>query len=396
MIGTVVILLLISIGFLGGEVLRVTSGNLSVTLLDVAVGCVVVGWYARLAFLGEIQKKLQEPFFKYLFIFALSGLVGLTLQIRSLTLPELFTSVLYLIRLLVYYSLLPLISSLSKNNKRLLSIVMTAVGIGIVAVGFVQYYFYPNLRNLYYLGWDDHLYRLFSVFLDPNFAGAFFAILLIFYCFTLFSLLKQRKSYAVVFGILSVLTLLALFLTYSRTAFLMLLAGLVVYLAILKYYRILFVGLIVCVILFFSFANTKIEGLNPFRTASSEARVESASHAITIFSKHPLFGVGFNAYRYAQIQMGFRQEMTQYPSHADAGTDNAVLFLLATTGVVGLATFGLLWFTILKHMQFKQTNNKALVFATIGSLLFGSLFTNLLFYPFLLVWLFAVLGGYSE
>lgn len=394
--GTIGIFILAGIGFLGGEVLRVTSGNISATLLDIAVGSIIVSWYIRLALTGQLKKTLAQTFFKYLLLFVLAGIVGLALQLTSLRASELLTSVLYLVRLLVYYSLFPLISSLNKNNKRMLSVAMSTVGIAIVILGFVQYFFYPNLRNLYYLGWDDHLYRLFSVFLDPNFAGAFFALLFLFYFFTIFPLHKQSRLHTILFGILSVGTLLALFLTYSRTAFLMLLVGIAVYLAVLRYYKVLIISLVICIVLFFSFANTKIEGLNPFRTASSEARVESAVHAMSIFRKHPLFGVGFNAYRYAQIQAGFRQEVTKYPSHADAGTDNSILFLLATTGIAGLTSFGYLWFVIITSLQFKSMNNKALVLGTFAALLFGSLFTNLLFYPFLLAWLFAVIGNYSE
>ena len=62
----------------------------------------------------------------------------------------------------------------------------------IVLLGFIQLMFYPALRNLYYLGWDEHLYRMFSTFLDPNFAGAFFVL------FTLFVIdmsLRYKKEF---------------------------------------------------------------------------------------------------------------------------------------------------------------------------------------------------------
>ena len=30
---------------------------------------------------------------------------------------------------------------------------------------------YPDLRNLWYLGWDPHYYRVFATLLDPNYVG---------------------------------------------------------------------------------------------------------------------------------------------------------------------------------------------------------------------------------
>lgn len=390
------IFIIIGLSYLAGEALRMTSGNISVTLFDITVGVIVIVWYMRLALLGTLQKTLRQPFFKHLLLFSTIGLLGLVLHVTSLNSLELGTAVLYLIRLLVYYSLFPLVLSLSKERKKQLTVTMMVTGVCIVLIGFMQYFFYPNLRNLYYLGWDDHLYRLFSVFFDPNFAGAFFALLVLFYLFHTLAAAKVSTYKTVVFGLSSLLTLLALFLSYSRTAFLMLLVGLSIYLAALRYYKILIVSIVVCIILFFSFANTNIEGLNPFRTASTQARILSASHAVMIFAQHPLVGVGFNAYRYAQIQMGFRSEITRYPSHADAGTDNSFLFLLATTGLVGFLSFVYLWWKMVSGLKLRSPHTKALTFATLGSLFVGSLFTNLLFYPMLLAWVFTVLGCYSE
>lgn len=166
------IFIIIGLSYLGGEALRMTSGNISVTLFDITVGVIVIVWYMRLALLGTLQKTLRQPFFKHLLLFSTIGLLGLVLHVTSLNSLELGTAVLYLIRLLVYYSLFPLVLSLSKERKKQLTVTMMVTGVCIVLIGFMQYFFYPNLRNLYYLGWDDHLYRLFSVFFDPNFAGA--------------------------------------------------------------------------------------------------------------------------------------------------------------------------------------------------------------------------------
>ena len=60
----------------------------------------------------------------------------------------------------------------------MVSLLLLFSGLVIVGLGFVQYFFYLGLRNLYYLGWDEHLSFIFQL-LDPNFAGAFPALFFI-------------------------------------------------------------------------------------------------------------------------------------------------------------------------------------------------------------------------
>ena len=138
-----------------------------------------------------------------------------------------------------------------------------------------------------------------------------------------------------------------------------------------------------------------------FRIASSEARVESAIVAVNIAKDNLLTGVGFNAYRYAQINYGFRNLINSEKSHADAGADNSFLFVLATTGIFGL----LIYLNFLKEL-FKKTYTtykkessysmrKTFSIVTLSSLsgiIINAFFINSLFYPFILIWLFILMG----
>ena len=92
-----------------------------------------------------------------------------------------------------------------------------------IVFGYIQYLFYSNLRNLYYLGWDDHLYRLFSTFLDPNFAGIFLVLILLLTVQYFF--LERKTKIKIVIAMFSVLALIALYLTYSRSAFISMVLG---------------------------------------------------------------------------------------------------------------------------------------------------------------------------
>ena len=191
-------------------------------------------------------------------------------------------------------------------------------------------------------------------------------------------------------GSLVVLTFAAELLTYSRTGFIMLLVGLGVFLLSMAGKKITMVILLCCIVFFLAAANSKIEGLNPLRVVSSEARLESAREAVSIISKYPLFGVGYNAYRYAQVQMGLREESPQVQSHADAGTDNSYLFILATTGIAGGVFFSLWMVRVLKDSWDSSLKGIWLgrtFFASLIAVLCGSLFLNILFYPMILGWL---------
>lgn len=385
-------MLLLGAGFILGQVARIQIGNVGFTPLDLFLGFTVVSWFGY-RLIKRKETIIFGPAIKLYLVFILVGTLSLIMYAANLNLNQLGTAFLYTVRLLIYSGLYFPVRSLDQKDRQFVLGMLSIVGGGVVALGYIQYFFYPYLRNLYYLGWDDHLYRMFSVFLDPNFAGAFFVLFLLFLLDRFLN--KNAVKSQVLTAILAFGTLLAIYLTYSRTGFIMLLVGLGVYLLSFTSRKIAIGVLIGCLVVFTLLANTKIEGLNPFRTASSEARIESAQHAFQIFQKYPLFGVGFNAYRYAQVQMGFREELPQIQSHADASTDVSVLFVLATTGITGGAVFIAFWLDILKKVKFLATKRyypARSLLAGLLSLMVGSLFINLLFYPMIIVWV-VVQGG---
>lgn len=381
-----VVIALITISFVLGQIARIQQGNIAFTLLDLSVGIVSVSWL-----LGVLVKRQRIELsiqLKLLIGFLTAGLIGLLLFLPHISLLQLGISLLYPLRLLMYLALYSIVIRLNKNEKPFVAHALTFAGSAIVLLGLIQYLFYPALKNLYYLGWDDHLYRLFSTFLDPNFAGAFFALFALFILerFLESPMMVRKVSYAVI----GVLSIVALLLTYSRTGFIMLLIGLGVYLFSFVSKKITLLALILCIGLFLLTANTKLEGLNPFRIASTEARLESAQIALHIIAKHPIFGVGFNAYRYAQVTMGYRSENPKFPSHSDATTDNSYLFVLATTGIIGFGFFIIFLLRFLKTLKGDADANISFaksLFAGIMSILVGSFFINALFYPMLLGWL---------
>jgi O-antigen ligase len=384
------------LGLIGGQIVRLQLGNgVSITMLDTMVAVLAVVTVGEFAYKQRFKQlfhySLSKPFMLFLSIAGLSLLVHLTRYSPI----QLVIASLYLFRFISYLLLFVLLLQLSDNNKQRFRQYLLVAGGVILLFGFLQYLLYPYLGNLYYLGWDDHLYRLFSVFLDPNFAGCFFVL---FFLFVTANLLQQKNSNTFyLLGALALLSVLAVILTFSRSAFLVLLIGSVVFFSAFVPKKILLVGLFGLCLTFFLFADFTIEGKNPLRIVSSSERVRSMAVALQIFQKEPLLGVGFNAYRYAQNRYGFRTSDKWMSSHADAGTDNSFLFVLATTGIVGMVAFSYVVLNIFQRaLRIPNTLYRRYVISAVVVLGVDSFFVNALFYPMLLYWLFMSVAMFTE
>ncbi|HVZ67721.1 MAG TPA: O-antigen ligase family protein [Patescibacteria group bacterium] len=335
---------------------------------------------------------------KIIGVFILWGFISLVINSSILNGQEFIISLSYLIRFASYVSLIIAPIFLATKFIKSVNIKLLIGGSVFTLLGYIQYFYYPNLRNLYYLGWDDHLWRLFSTFLDPNFAGAFIVLFLLLISQNIIVIKKisKQKLKAGLFGLLWIAALVAILLTHSRSAFIMIVVGLATLLTIHRLYKLMFVSIVIILFLFGIFSNTKIEGLNPFRIASSEARIETAGQAFDIFLKSPIIGVGFNSYRYAQVRYGTRSEIGSSKSNADAGTDNSFLFVLATTGIFGFLIYVYFWVNLIKttygEIQKGKNFYAPIVLASIVSLFIDAFFINSLFYAPIMAWVFITIG----
>lgn len=388
-------LLLITIPI--GVVIRIPlASNVYTYPIDVTV----VSIFLVFLFLSIKNKKTPKPrkVFLPLFFFYLFTMLSLSLNARFLNLSFFLISFLYLGRFIVYSSLLFTFQILDKKFIDSYKLKLAISGFIFVIFGYVQYALYPNLRNLYYAGWDEHLYRMFSTFLDPNFAGAFLVLLLLFLLGLLQSKhLQSRRNNIVGIGG-TILTIVAIFLTYSRSTFVMFIVSLISYFVLTRQKRFIFFAIFILVLgIALLPKNLRSEGVHLLRTASIKARIDSYRGAITIFRDSPIYGVGFNSYRYAQKRYGFLDDSTWQATHAGAGVSNSFLFLLATTGVIGFFLYFNFWYQALKQLLATRTKGQNLYFiSTIVSSVIGifthSLFENTLFYSFIMVWYFLLLG----
>jgi O-antigen ligase len=367
--------------FILGETIRLNLGNgIILKPLDIGIGFVVTLWLILKLIKNEIIKQKRILF--SILLFAGSGLFSLLFNYSYLAQDQFVISLMYLIRWIIYAGIFFLILDFNDKFKNKIIISLILIGSLIIGIGYVQYCFYSNLRNLYYLGWDEHMYRMFSIFLDPNFAGAFFTLFLLF----LLNIFYKKKNILV--GIVAVFTLGAVFLTFSRSALIMLIVSVCIFLTLIKKKKmiLLLIGIIVFVLLITS-RYFNIENINLFRIASSEARLETTKNALLIIGKNPILGVGFNAYRYAQFRYGFRN-IINVSSHADASPDNSFLFVLATTGILGFCFYIIFWYRILEQV-FRIS---PLFVASAFGVFIDSFFINSLFYPFIMLWLWIILA----
>lgn len=388
------ILLIVIFVFLPfGELLRIGVGN-DIYVKPMDVMAILLGFYVLL--LALLKKMPLKSFSWHYFLFPLIGLISLVINSYWLHPNQWFASVLYLARWVGYLSIFFAIRNTDKLfHTKLLKLILID-GIIVLVIGYTQYFLYPNLRNLIYLGWDDHLYRMFSSFLDPNFAGTFFVLYLILLVGLLFkTVANKKKNSAILLGLLSVVTLVALFLTYSRGALLMLLVSSFTLLVLLQKKKFIFIIIGAIGVFLISISPFfYLENLNFFRIASITARIHTNENAFKVITANPIVGVGFDSYRYAQQRYQLQKGPSKYPSHADAGVDTSLLFVLATTGIVGFAAYTYLWvrLTFQTVAIYKKKKNifAAVAIASSAGLFVNALFTNSLFFPAVMLWMWFV------
>lgn len=387
---TSILIIIIVFLFPIGQVFRIDIGNgVALNSLDIGVTVLAIVTIIKAIF----QKKLPK-FLIPLGLVGLIGVVGLLVN-KTLTTAAFTISVLYLLRFLTYALIACGVFLLPAKQKEYLWKALVVGGGIVVVAGYIQYFFYQSLSSILYEGWDPHLYRMFSTFLDPNFTGVFYVL---YFLLTLHMCWEQKsRQYKIGLGVLSILGFFGVILSFSRGAYVDMGVGVLVYIFLRGYKKVaISIPLVVVVIGFlFTYFVPYGEGKNLFRTQSTHARLVSAENALTIFEKNPVWGVGFNSYRYAQHRYHLSNAYNWEDSHSGAGANNSFVFILATTGIFGGVAYGWFWIKVLKKslQDWKKKQPYAIFFiASWVVLLVSGIFENTLFYPSLMVWLFILVG----
>lgn len=326
----------------------------SVSLLDVL---------AFLIFVYTLVKKSKIPsWYLYLLSFILFGFFSWSINAFILKSDILFKGLLYGIRLLIYSFIPIFISTFIKTKKDKVFILNSLLSVSIFTAifGWIQYINWPNLVALKYLGWDDHLYRLVGTFLDPTFTS-------IILCLGSVIALKENKKFSFIFLAISIL------FTYSRISYLIIILLFIYF----KKYLLIFLFVIS---IFFLPKNIGGEGVNLVRTSSTNLKIINYQETLSIIKKSPAIGVGFN--NFCSARKVYLNDLNT-SSHSCFGSDSSILFIIATTGIIGLILF--------INFVFKVPTYALLIISFLAILLHSS-FSNSLFYPWVMYWLFVLLG----
>lgn len=358
------------LGQLGGFV--ITPG-VTVYAHDAVLMLVIIA-----ACIQSIRKKKYIPaLVKPVAVFSFVAALSLLLNVPRFGWPAIGISSLYLFRFIAYAGLYVIITQEYVSGKLVLRW-LYYFGTGISILGLIQFVLYPQLQNLSYLGWDPHYYRLFSTLFDPNFTG----IIIVLTILLGIHLIKRYKNRW--FYVLEAINAGALFLTYSRSSWAACAVSICIWILWTKRWK-LGVCIVACVVIFLLLPTPGGKTLRLLRTDSTFSRISNWREAVQLIEKSPVIGYGFNTLRYVHNDQSIYLPDTPL-SRAASGVDNSFLFLLATTGIVGLVAY--LWIIV----QTIKRDRSLLYVCILAALGFHSLFINSLFYPWVMIWFWTFVG----
>src|SRR3989339_437452 len=328
--------LLIKLGFLVwpfGNLLNFDIGGIRFAALDLVVALIILSALPEL--IRKRAKIISSPLF--LPIAAFLSMAALSLLVR---LPEIGLSprpILYLARLAAYFSFyfVFLVHSPKKYTDYLKLTVFL-----FVIFSLVQYFFFPDMRSIKYLGYDDHYFRLIGPLFDPNFTGAIISSM------SLFLFAKGWIKPAL-------FLLIPLGLTFSRASYVSFLFPMLAFAWLRKKYIVLLFPLLLAIIIFLA-PKPFGEGVNLTRTFSIVSRIESSKQGINLFLQRPIFGWGYNTLVSGEVRIGI---------------DNSFIFLLSTTGIFGLGS-------LLYFLKASLQNRSLALKLALTSLIIHSFFNN--------------------
>lgn len=398
---SIVTLYTVTIASIGGELVRLPFGpglGLLPSDLILVIGFSILfglnGWH-----FFKTKNKTGTTLLLFLAIALLSWLNGA----RLLTHTEAKESFLYLGRFGLYTLLFFIAGQIKSTDRNKVKMVCIGAGTTLAVLGFLQLWLFPSFLELEMqkYGWDPHENRLLSTWFDPNFIGGLFAFLAgLDIDMTIKEKVVLKKS---AMGISVLVLLTALLLTYSRSAYIAFAVTAGVF--GLMHSRKLLITLCIAGLLFTATserAQERIGGIiqsirsltqensGELPDATARLRIESWKNTWEIFSEHPVLGVGFNAFKFAQLKKGFIQEKNV---HSGSGSDASLLTILATTGVIGFGVFCWLLYNLL-HNAWRKKNYGLL--ASLCGLFIHSLFVNSLLLPFIMIYLWINAGLQAE
>lgn len=370
------------LSFLVGQFARFDMGRGIILHLNDVVAVIVLGaWFVRHPFLAVAQIR-QNPLSRPIGLWILTMLLSLAVNFPRLGWEKTLISSLYLVRWSSFAGLFFLFSAALPIQRPKIIRLLAFAGLALAVSGWWQYLFLPDVSFLAAYHWDDHYFRLVVPFLDPGFTGiSLLLAFLLYFHPALSSTIRYFKLALLSLGYSAFL------LTYSRASYVAYLLA-ITFLAIKKQSgKLLGKAIIIFLISLFVLPRTAGEGTKLTRENSLLARINNWQQTLIIWTEHPFFGVGFNSYRYTQIEKGRLPGRSAFKTHSGATADSSLLLVLATTGLTGfLAYINLL------SKSWQLGRRSAIFQVSLVAILVHSWFNNTMFYPWIMEWLWILLA----
>jgi O-antigen ligase len=323
-------------------------------------------------------------------IFILIGFASLLINSANLSTTEFLESAFYCVRWISMFFLTIIVFNEPKRHKTQIVWLLFLTAFVLSAAGFIQLQLLPVLNETTYeldLGWDPHVNRLFATWFDPNFLGGYLAFILPLLIGTALDKPTWRK-YLIPIG---AVILVALILTFSRSSYLALLAGLTIF-GLIKSRKLLLTSLLILLIAVSvtpqlqSRTASLVDSAKSVFTEdytlpdqSSRLRFESWSIAFQLLEENPVLGHGYNRYKHAALE---HKLIVDPEKHSSTGSDSSLLTILATTGRLGFMPFIAIYFLLIKQAwQHRRHGYAAGLLGALIGLFIHSIFVNSMLFP---------------
>ncbi len=332
-----------------GLLIRIPFGGAGILLTDILLPLFSTLWIVKKIIFQEKfpNNSFILPGFIFVSVAILSWILGAwELDIKAKILS--FSYIIRIISVLIFSwaaGEMVLDEHKKLNIKRFLN-PFFVICLVVLLFGFLQFYLFPDIGKFSTEGgWDPHTGRFLGTWMDPNYLGGFLAFMIPLLVAQFYARKKLKSKFWM--GLLVLITLYALFLTFSRSAYLAAAMGL--FLFFLFYDRkMILIGLLVITMgILSSERSTKRVGelLGTAKSiilqdtdevdATASLRIQNWQKSFELFEKYPILGIGYNTYRFRAAEEGVVDE-----SYFSAGgADSTLLTILVTTGVLGFLSF---------------------------------------------------------
>lgn len=304
-------------------------------------------------------KSHEKAFFIFILVF-LSSLIS---EWWKFSLFENMVGFLYLARLFLYGLFFLYILrwvTLKKSHGTVIKKGLLIFIILTIIFSIAQYFLYPELTNLAYLGWDKHVARLFGLFFDTTASGIILTLLF-------FYIIEKGERYKWFMGSILVVLLL---LTYSRVSYIAF--TIAFFYSFAKKLNVKTVLLYILIVFVFIILLPREQGESTRleRVFTIRARLINQQEGLVLWLKRPFLGHGYDRLRYVRRLAGL--------DHSGAAFPSSFVTVLATSGILGLGTF--LYF-MKKLYDLLPCLGKTALFV----ILIASLFDNIILHNFILM-----------